>query len=255
MIALDPAWLLALPVAFALGWMLSGLDRRQRRRARRFDLKILDATVLDLVDGRRREVLDPLREVARNQPAAVGIQRGMATLLREQGQVDRSLEIRQMLLQREGVEPHERAELQLELAEDYLAAGILDRAELQLLQVLECPGEADLRQKETRQRALSQLVGLLMRLGRWSDALAHLPVQPSGAQERLERFHVLCELGRVDEALALLPTHPRLGILRDGQPAPAGPTLCRVCGFLSQRHAWQCPGCRQWDSSVRVALD
>lgn len=256
MITLDPIWLVALPLAFAAGWLLSGLDRRQRRRARRFDLKTLDSTVLDLIDGRRREAVEPLREVARNQPAATGIQRGIATLLREQGQVDRALEIRQMLQQHPRLEPWQQAEVTLELAEDYLAAGILDRAEgafaqtLRLAQAQQAPD--DVRSRALQQQARTHLCALLMRLGRWTDALEQLPTHPTTPAERQERFHILCELGRLDEAAGLLPQHPRIVQLREGLPAPEGPTLCRVCGFLSQRHAWQCPGCRQWDSSLRV---
>jgi lipopolysaccharide biosynthesis regulator YciM len=31
--------------------------------------------------------------------------------------------------------------------------------------------------------------------------------------------------------------------------------LCQACGFQTQRHYWQCPGCMNWDSLKSLGQD
>ncbi|MGA0824228.1 MAG: hypothetical protein ACO3PJ_01570, partial [Burkholderiaceae bacterium] len=62
------------------------------------------------------------------------------------------------------------------------------------------------------------------------------------------RFHSLVEAGRLDEAQAFWPEHPRLRQAVTGVQGTHGLHLCQACGFQTQSHYWQCPGCMSWDS-------
>ncbi|MEY3970546.1 MAG: lipopolysaccharide assembly protein LapB, partial [Pseudomonadota bacterium] len=132
-----------------------------------------------------------------------------------------------------------REQLVLELAHDYMAAGIFDRAE-QSLDLL--------RTGTLAQQALALKLDLMQRQRRWADALTIAQALSQAANDpqayRIERFHFLMELGETAKAAELISDHPRL----QARSEPVlGLHVCGVCGFQTRRHYWQCPGCHSWD--------
>jgi len=61
----------------------------------------------------------------------------LGKLMRKQGQVDRAIRIHQNLLARPTLETQDQHQVHLELARDFMAAGLLDRAEMLLQEVIE----------------------------------------------------------------------------------------------------------------------
>jgi lipopolysaccharide biosynthesis regulator YciM len=122
--------------AIAIGWMLGRSARTGEvssyfsgpRQAR----KHTPDTVIDsLVDGLSPDGGNTQTRIA------LGVQ------LRRRGEVDGAVRIHQDLLTRTGLPAGELAQAQLELARDYISAGLLDRAEELLLELVrDFPGQS-----------------------------------------------------------------------------------------------------------------
>jgi lipopolysaccharide assembly protein B len=129
----------------------------------------------------------------------------LGSLYRRRGEVERAIRIHQNLLARKELASEHREQALLALAQDYLRAGVLDRAEGLFQQVSEVP--------RLRVSALDALRGVYERQHDWQQAL--------GAYRQLARIkaapaptvaaHYLCELaaaaierGEVSEARSLL---------------------------------------------------
>src|SRR5579862_1099690 len=87
----------------------------------------------------------------------------LGALYRRRGEVERAIRIHQNLLAREGLAPEHHEQALLALAQDYLRAGLLDRAEGLFLKVSEAP--------RLRASALSALRGVYERQHEWQAAL------------------------------------------------------------------------------------
>src|SRR5580692_9677224 len=87
----------------------------------------------------------------------------LGSLYRRRGEVERAIRIHQNLLARETLAPEHREQALMALAQDYLRAGLLDRAEGLLLQVSEVP--------RLRATALDALRGVYEGQREWQQAL------------------------------------------------------------------------------------
>lgn len=76
-----------------------------------------------------------LARTAESEPDVVELQMTLGSLFRKRGDVDRAIRLHEVILARSGLSDAEAAKARLELAEDYLRAGLMDRAE-SLLQEL-----------------------------------------------------------------------------------------------------------------------
>jgi len=88
----------------------------------------------------------------------------LGTLLRRRGKVDRAITVHQSLLARPRLSQSILVSIQLELARDYIAAGLLDRAERLLKEILE--GKTD-----SRWEALNQLITIYQMEKEWNNAI------------------------------------------------------------------------------------
>jgi lipopolysaccharide assembly protein B len=239
LIPIDPLWLLVLPLLFAMGWFAARLELRQGQARQRTDFDELAAGVEALIEDNSEEAMNRLLAAIRQNPEALGLQKALGRYYRQKGLPDRAIEVHLALLGRTPLSDSLREQLVLELAHDYMAAGIFDRAE-QSLDLLRAGALA--------QQALALRLDLMQRQRRWSDALAtaeQLSQNRGDAQTyRTERFHFLMELGDTERAAALIADHPRLTA---GAEPVLGLHVCGVCGFQTRRHYWQCPGCHSWD--------
>jgi lipopolysaccharide biosynthesis regulator YciM len=146
----------------------------------------------------------------------------LGALYRRRGEVERAIRIHQNLLAREGLAPEHREQALLALAQDYLRAGLLDRAEELFLKVSEVP--------RLRVSALSALRGVYERQHEWQQALGtyRLLARIKAAPPKRVAAHYLCELaalaierGAIDAARSLLrqareetSPFPRAAVLR-----------------------------------------
>ncbi|TVS18255.1 MAG: hypothetical protein EA417_03860 [Gammaproteobacteria bacterium] len=113
-----------------------------------------------------------------------------ASELRRRGDIDRALRLHQHLLARPVLHGPARARVELELARDYLAAGLLNRAE-SLLAVLVQRDDA------LRRAALEALLELHQRERNWAAAADAARELAAGGAADVSRTlaHHLCELG------------------------------------------------------------
>jgi lipopolysaccharide biosynthesis regulator YciM len=128
----------------------------------------------------------------------------VGNLFRRRGEVERATRIHQNLIARPSLEPLQRSQALFELAQDYLKAGLFDRAENLLLELAEVNLHSE--------PALKGLVQIYEQEREWEKAAATLRRLVRVTGERQDRIiaHYDCELaeeaeraGRVDEALAL----------------------------------------------------
>ncbi|HMK87107.1 MAG TPA: tetratricopeptide repeat protein [Steroidobacteraceae bacterium] len=146
----------------------------------------------------------------------------LGSLYRRRGEVERAIRIHQNLLAREALAPEHREQALLALAQDYLRAGLLDRAEGLFLEVSAAP--------RLRAVALASLRGVYERQHEWPQALETYRqlARIKAAPPRLVAAHYLCEIatqalerGDIDGARRLLrqareetTPFPRAAVLR-----------------------------------------
>jgi len=112
----------------------------------------------------------------------------LGSLYRRRGEVERAIRIHQNLLARETLAPEHREQALLALAQDYLRAGLLDRAEGLFQQVSEVP--------RLRASALDALRGVYERQHEWQLALDTYRqlARIKAAPPKLVAAHYLCEI-------------------------------------------------------------
>jgi len=112
----------------------------------------------------------------------------LGSLYRRRGEVERAIRIHQNLLARKELAPQHREQALLALAQDYLRAGVLDRAEGLFQQVSEVP--------RLRASALDSLRGVYERQHDWQQALGiyRQLARIKAAPARAVAAHYLCEM-------------------------------------------------------------
>jgi lipopolysaccharide assembly protein B len=133
----------------------------------------------------------------------------LGALYRRRGEVERAIRIHQNLLAREALAPEHREQALLALAQDYLRAGLLDRAETLLQQVSEAP--------RLRASALSALRGVYERQHEWQAALDTFRqlARIKAAPPRRVAAHYLCELAALAMERGDIPA--ARGLLREAR--------------------------------------
>ncbi|MFO1219804.1 MAG: lipopolysaccharide assembly protein LapB [Burkholderiaceae bacterium] len=130
MFEFDLQWLLiGLPVAFALGWAASRLDIRQGRRADRAAPKAYFKGLNLLLNEQHDKAIDAFIEAVQSDPDTVELHFALGNLFRRRGEFERAVRVHEHLLQRGDLPAAERARAQHALAQDFVKAGLLDRAD------------------------------------------------------------------------------------------------------------------------------
>ncbi len=157
-------WLL-LPVAAGSGWLLA---RRSAARDQRGDGHSgLRADYFQgihyLLNEQPDKAIEVFIKVLEVDSETVETHMALGNLYRRRGEVDRAIRIHQNLIARPELAEEQRHEALLELAQDYLGAGLLDRAE-DLFQEL---AEGDIH----RVQALRQLIDIYEQEKDWAVAI------------------------------------------------------------------------------------
>ncbi|GAA5233474.1 lipopolysaccharide assembly protein LapB [Verticiella sediminum] len=125
----DLWWLILVPVLFGLGWIAARVDVRQMLSEHR---KLPDSYFRGLnflLNEEPDRAIDAFIEVAKLDPETVELHFALGSLFRRRGELERAIRVHQNLLQRNDLPDNQRDQALLELAQDYLKAGMLDRAE------------------------------------------------------------------------------------------------------------------------------
>ncbi len=126
---LQPWVLLAIAVAFALGWFAARVDLRallaESRSLPRSYFKGLNFLLSEQPD----RAVDAFIEVVQLDPETIELHFALGSLFRRRGETERAIRMHQNLLNRPDLPDDERLHAMFELGIDYLKAGLLDRAE------------------------------------------------------------------------------------------------------------------------------
>jgi lipopolysaccharide biosynthesis regulator YciM len=122
-------WLLGFPLFFVLGWMAARIDIKQLlSESRALPLSYFKGLNF-LLNEQPDKAIEALIEVVKVEPQTVELHFALGNLFRRRGEVERAIRMHQNLLDRPDLRGEERLHALYELAQDYLKAGLLDRAE------------------------------------------------------------------------------------------------------------------------------
>ncbi len=184
---LELLWLL-LPVAAASGWLAA------RRSVRSSDTSTGDRTpayfrgLNYLLNEQPDKAIDVFVKMLEVDSETVETHLALGNLFRRRGEVDRAIRIHQNLIARPTLNRDQRAQALLELGQDYMRAGLFDRAESLFRELSEM--------KLYQERALENLRVIYQQEKEWQECLevAKKLEQLTGHSLCRERAHYYCEL-------------------------------------------------------------
>jgi lipopolysaccharide biosynthesis regulator YciM len=149
-------------VAIGCGWLLGRFQGKRfaTLRMRRDTLPSIDFLLAENNDG----ALDRLLDVAEISDEAVELYLNLGRIFREKGQTEKSIQLHQNLFARTDLSDKAQLDVELELATDFLKAGLLDRAERLLTDLIQEDGH-------TRKQASRLLVQLYEEEQEWQSIL------------------------------------------------------------------------------------
>ena len=122
-------FLLGLPIAFAFGWVASRFDVRQWKREQRDSPKAYFKGLNLLLNEQPDKAIDAFIEAVQQDPDTSDLHFALGNLFRRRGEYERAVRVHQHLLGRADLSAAERDRAQYAMAQDYLKAGLIDRAE------------------------------------------------------------------------------------------------------------------------------
>ena len=124
------AWhLLVIPLFFAFGWLAARVDIRHVMQESRAVPRSYFKGLNYLLNEQPDKAIEAFLEVARLDPDTLELHFALGSLFRRRGELDRAIRIHQSLVERADLVQDQRTKALYELGEDFLKAGLLDRAE------------------------------------------------------------------------------------------------------------------------------
>jgi lipopolysaccharide biosynthesis regulator YciM len=212
-------WFL-LPVAAASGWWAA-----RREPVRSGDVRQSSADYIKglnyLLDDKPDQALEVFLRMPHLDRDTAETHLTLGNLFRRRGEVDRAIRIHSNLIAKVTLTHQQRSRALLELGEDYLRAGLFDRAESLFRQLVE--------QTDHTTVALERLVAIYEREKDWEQAIVHsdLRARLTGQPKKTATAHYCCELAEealqqghratardyLNQALARDPTCARASLL------------------------------------------
>lgn len=130
--------LLLLPLSVYFGWWLARTfgRRAQTRRNRLFSHQYFQGLNY-LLNEQPDKAIEVFLELAEVNKDTVETHLALGNLFRRRGEVDRAIRFHQNIIAKPGLGPEQRTQALLELGEDYMRAGLLDRAERLFSELIE----------------------------------------------------------------------------------------------------------------------
>ncbi|PCI60742.1 MAG: lipopolysaccharide assembly protein LapB [Methylophilaceae bacterium] len=180
-------WLLILPIFFTLGWVAARVDIKQL---------IAESTTLPaayfkglnfLIGDQHSKAVDAFSEAIHANSDSLELHFALGSLFRRTGATDRAINMHLNLLDKKELTDNQKDAVKAELAQDYLKAGLFDRAE-ELFK--------SLKDKRYHQPALHALLEIYVREREWIQAVdtATELERLSGVPFRKEIAQYHCEL-------------------------------------------------------------
>lgn len=124
------AWyLLVIPLFFGLGWIAARVDIRHVMQESRAVPRSYFKGLNYLLNEQPDKAIEAFLEVAKMDPDTLELHFALGALFRRRGELDRAIRIHQNVADRADLSQEHRMKALFELGEDFLKAGLLDRAE------------------------------------------------------------------------------------------------------------------------------
>jgi lipopolysaccharide assembly protein B len=181
-------WLLALPLFFMLGWLAARVDMNQLLS----ESSALPAAYFKglnfLIKEQHDKAIEAFIEAVKSNTESLELHFALGSLFRRRGEVDRAIHLHQNLLERPQLSELQKTAIMVELAQDFLKAGLFDRAEALFRALCDAPSY--------QQPALRALLDIYIREREWLRAIetAEQLERLSGVpfHKEIAEFH--CEL-------------------------------------------------------------
>jgi lipopolysaccharide biosynthesis regulator YciM len=172
---------------FSIGWLAARVDLKQL---------LAESTALPaayfkglnfLITNQHDKAIEAFSEAVQANTDSLELHFALGSLFRKRGEVDRAINLHRNLLEKKELEPQQKLAVTAELAQDYLKAGLLDRAE----ELFE-----SLTDDRYRQPALRALLEIYVQEREWEHAIkaATELERISGVPFRIEISHYYCEM-------------------------------------------------------------
>ncbi|MFO1351127.1 MAG: lipopolysaccharide assembly protein LapB [Gammaproteobacteria bacterium] len=179
-------WLL-LPVAAASGWWLAKREPDTPFYSYNNNSEYFKGLNY-LLDDKPDQAIEVFTRMVEMDKDTVETHMTLGNLFRRRGEVDRAIHIHHNLMSRANLTAQQRSRAMLELAEDYMRAGLFDRAENLYRALAEY--------SEHTVAALHRLLDIYEQEKDWEQAIAHCDrlERMTGQVRKLEAAHYCCEL-------------------------------------------------------------
>lgn len=125
----EPWMLLVFPLFFGMGWLAARIDIKELFTESNTLPRSYFQGLNFLLNEQQDQAIEAFIEVVKVDPQTVELHFALGSLFRRRGEVDRAIRMHLNLVERADLEEAKRQQALFELAQDYLKAGILDRAE------------------------------------------------------------------------------------------------------------------------------
>lgn len=180
---------LLLPVAAAYGWYMGRRSVRYSHQDKQHSISREYVTGLNfLLSDQPDKAVDLFIELLQVDSETIDTHLALGNLFRQRGEVQRAIKIHQNLIARPSLTHEQRNLALLQLARDYLAAGLFDRAEELFIKLLDEP--------EHLKMALRQLLIIYEQTKEWDQAIAvSLKLTKFGdGKVKQDMAHFYCEM-------------------------------------------------------------
>ncbi len=186
-------WLLVFPLFFIFGWLAARVDIRQVVTESRALPNSYFRGLNYLLNEQPDKAIEAFLEVVKLEPETIDLHFALGGLFRRRGEIDRAIRMHENLLEREGLAEELRLRAMSELGQDYLKAGLLDRAESVFTKLLKTPQHG---------LARKYLLEIYVQEKDWDKAVeaAHSLEKDTSRPLNAEIAHFHCELAMLESA-------------------------------------------------------
>ncbi len=122
-------WFLALPFFFGLGWTAARIDLKHLLSESRALPQSYFKGLNFLMNEQPDKAIEAFVDVIKVEPQTIELHFALGNLFRRRGEIMRAIKMHQSLLERDDLDEEQKLYTLFEIAQDYLKAGLLDRAE------------------------------------------------------------------------------------------------------------------------------
>ena len=180
--------LLLFPLFFGLGWLAARIDIKHLVRESRSLPRSYFQGLNFLLNEQQDRAVEAFVEAVKVDPQTVELHFALGSLFRRRGETERAIRMHQNLVERDDLPQDLKLQAMIELGQDFLKAGLLDRAE----EIFE-----RLRSTDMAEEAKHNLLEIYQLEKNWEKAIAIAAELPDIATHK-EIAEYYCELAAAD---------------------------------------------------------